>query len=79
MIAQVSSNNKLEDNMNSLGRALYAASIFMCLPASPAQGGPGLGLVVGERKFREIMISAGFRSFRRAYQSTFHNVFEAKP
>jgi 2-polyprenyl-3-methyl-5-hydroxy-6-metoxy-1,4-benzoquinol methylase len=79
MIVEVSSSGKLEDNMNPLGRALYAASIFICLPASLAQGGPGFGLVVGEEKFSEIIMSAGFKSFRRAYQSSFHNVFEAKP
>jgi SAM-dependent methyltransferase len=78
MIVEVSSSGKLEDNMNPLGRALYAASIFMCLPASLAQGGPGFGLIVGEEKFKEIMMSAGFKSFRNAFQSTFHNVFEAK-
>jgi hypothetical protein len=79
MIVEVASNDKLEENINPFGRALYAASTFLCLPASLAQGGSGLGLVNGENRFRKIAERSGFSGFRKATQGSFHVVFEARP
>jgi SAM-dependent methyltransferase len=78
MIVEFVSGDRLEDNLNPLSRACYAASVFICLPASLAQkGAAGLGLLPGETRIREIMTNAGFTKFRRAYQGAFNMVLEA--
>lgn len=81
MIVEFPFSDRLEDNkLNLLARAAYAASVFICLPASLAQkGAAGLGLLPGESKIREIMQAAGFTKFRRSFQSTFNMILEAHP
>ena len=73
MIVEFPFTNRLQDNilLNPLARAAYAASVFICLPASIAQrGSAGLGLLPGEAKIRDIMRNAGFTRFMCAFQST---------
>ena len=72
-------NNKLEDNFNPLGRAFYSGSAVVCVPASLNENGPALGAQAGEEKIREIVMSAGFSKFRRATQTPFNLVLEARP
>jgi SAM-dependent methyltransferase len=79
MLVEPFANDKLEDNLNSLGRALYSGSTMICVPASLNENGPALGALAGEERIREIVTSAGFSNFRRATQTPFNLVFEARP
>jgi SAM-dependent methyltransferase len=79
MLVEPFANDKLEDNLNSLGRALYSGSTMICVPASLNENGPALGALAGEERIREIVTSAGFSKFRRATQTPFNLVFEARP
>jgi hypothetical protein len=77
MILLLSEN--LEDNLNLIGRSFYAASKLICVPNSLAENGPALGAQAGEKKISEIVKAAGFTKFRRATQTPFNLIYEAKP
>jgi hypothetical protein len=63
-----------------VGRIYYSASTMLCTPASLAQEvGAALGAQAGEERIREVVLSAGFTRFRRAAQTPFNLVFEARP
>jgi hypothetical protein len=79
MLVEPFANNKLENNFNPLGRAFYSGSAVVCVPASLNENGPALGAQAGEEKIREIVMSAGFSKFRRATQTPFNLVLEARP
>jgi 2-polyprenyl-3-methyl-5-hydroxy-6-metoxy-1,4-benzoquinol methylase len=80
MIVEPFAGDKLEDNLNPIGRAFYGASTLLCTPASLSQEvGLALGAQAGEKRLREVVISGGFGSFRRATQTPFNLVFEARP
>ena len=79
MLVEPLANDKLEDNFNPLGRAFYSGSTVACVPASLNENGPALGAQAGEEKIKEIVTSAGFSKFRRATQTQFNIVFEARP
>jgi SAM-dependent methyltransferase len=79
MLVEPFANDKVEDNLNPLGRVFYGASAVVCVPASLNENGPALGAQAGEEKIREIVTSAGFSKFRRATQTPFNLVFEARP
>ena len=72
-------NDRVEDNLNPLGRVFYSASTMICVPASLNENGPALGAQAGEARIGEIVKSAGFSNFRRATQTPFNLVFEAMP
>ncbi|MGH8503493.1 MAG: class I SAM-dependent methyltransferase [Gammaproteobacteria bacterium] len=70
----------VEDNINPVGRLYYAASTALCTPNSLSQEvGLALGAQAGEARLREIMREAGFSRFRRATQTPFNLVLEARP
>jgi SAM-dependent methyltransferase len=80
MIVEPYAGDKLEDNLNPLGRAFYGASTLLCTPASLSQEvGLGLGAQAGEARIREVVKAGGFTRFRRATQTPFNLVFEARP
>ena len=80
MIVEPFANDRLEDNLNPVGRIFYAASTFICTPASRSQEvGRCLGAQAGEQRLREVVSSGGFTSFRRAAQTPFNLVLEARP
>ena len=79
MMVEPFANDKVEDNLNPVGRLNYAASTVVCVPASLNENGPALGAQAGEERIREIVTSAGFSKFRRAAQTPFNLVFEARP
>ena len=63
-----------------MGRVFYGASSLICVPVSLAQQGPALGAQAGERRLAEVMMTdGGFTRFRRAAQTPFNLVFEARP
>lgn len=72
-------NDRIEDNLNPLGRLFYSISSVVCVPASLNENGPTLGAQAGEANIAETVKSAGFSRFRRATQTPFNLVFEARP
>jgi 2-polyprenyl-3-methyl-5-hydroxy-6-metoxy-1,4-benzoquinol methylase len=80
MIVEPNAGDKLEDNLNPIGRAFYGASTLLCTPASLSQEvGLALGAQAGEKRLREVVTGGGFTHFRRAAQTPFNLIFEARP
>jgi SAM-dependent methyltransferase len=79
MIVEPFANDKVEDNLNPLGRVFYAGSSLVCVPASLAQNGPALGAQAGEYRISQLVKAAGFKHFKRSTQTPFNLVYEAKP
>jgi SAM-dependent methyltransferase len=80
MIVEPFANDKLEDNLNPIGRVFYGASTMLCTPASLSQEvGLGLGAQAGEGRLSKILKSAGFTRVRRAAETPFNIVLEARP
>jgi hypothetical protein len=68
------------DNLNPVGRVYYGFSTLLCLPNARSQaGGAALGAQAGEAAIGDVVLGAGFRSFRRAAQTPFNLVYEARP
>ena len=78
MIVEPKAGDKPEDNFNPVGRVFYAASTSVCVPASLAQNGPALGAQAGEAKLREVLREGGFTKVRRAAETPFNIVLEAR-
>jgi 2-polyprenyl-3-methyl-5-hydroxy-6-metoxy-1,4-benzoquinol methylase len=80
MIVEPFAGDKVEDNLNPVGRIFYSVSTLVCTPASLAQEvGLALGAQAGEARMREVVTGGGFKRFRRAAETPFNLVFEAKP
>jgi 2-polyprenyl-3-methyl-5-hydroxy-6-metoxy-1,4-benzoquinol methylase len=80
MIVEPNAGDKLEDNLHPIGRAFYGASTLLCTPASLDQEvGLALGAQAGEKRLREVVMGGGFTRFRRATQTPFNLIFEARP
>jgi hypothetical protein len=80
MIVEPFANDRVEDNLNPVGRVFYSASTMICTPCSKAQEvGRALGAQAGEAALREIVTAAGFSRFRRATQTPFNLILEARP
>ena len=80
MIVEPFANDDVAANLNPIGRIYYSASAMICVPASLAQEvGLGLGAQAGETRLREVVTSGGFARFRRATETPFNLVFEARP
>ena len=80
MIVEPYANERVEENLNPVGRIFYSASTMICTPNAMSQnGGHALGAQVPESEWRRIIQGAGFRSFRRATETPFNRVFEARP
>jgi len=79
MIVEPFAHDRVEQNLNPVGRVYYSASTMICTPASRAQEvGLALGAQAGEARMREVVMQGGFRSFRRAAETPFNLVFEAR-
>jgi len=79
MIVEPSAGDKIEDNLHPIGRAFYGASTLLCTPASLSQEvGLALGAQAGEKKLKEVITAGGFKRFRRATQTPFNLIFEAR-
>ncbi len=80
MIVEPFANDKLEDNMNAVGRIFYSVSALICTPASLSQEvGLGLGAQAGEARLRDVVTQGGFTRFRRATETPFNLILEARP
>ncbi len=79
MIVEPFANDRVEDNLNPVGRIFYSASTCICTPASRSQEvGLCLGAQAGEARLRDVVKKGGFAHFRRAAQTPFNLVFEAR-
>jgi SAM-dependent methyltransferase len=80
MIVEPFANDSVEANLNPVGRLFYGASTVICTPASLAQEvGLALGAQAGEQRLAEVIKEGGFSSVRRATETPFNLVLEAKP
>lgn len=80
MIVEPFANDELKDNLNPVGRVYYSFSTLLCTPCSQSQEiALCLGAQSGESRIREVVTSAGFRDFRRATETPFNIVYEARP
>jgi SAM-dependent methyltransferase len=88
LIVEPMAADTIEGNLNPVGRVYYNFSTLLCLPNARSQGGSAgdgggsgamLGAQAGEAAIRGVVLSAGFSSFRRAAQTPFNLVYEAKP
>ena len=79
MIVEPAAGDRIEDNLNPVGRVFYAASTMICTPASKSQEvGLALGAQAGEARLREVVMKGGFSRFRRATATPFNLILEAK-
>jgi SAM-dependent methyltransferase len=80
MIVEPFAGDRVQDNLNPVGRVMYGASTQICVPVSLARNGPALGAQAGEGRLREIVVDeGGFTRFRRATETPFNLVLEARP
>lgn len=80
MLVEPFAHDRLEDNLNPVGRIFYAASTMVCTPASLSQEvGLALGAQAGEARLADVALKAGFSKFRRATETPFNIVFEGRP
>ena len=79
LLVEPFANDRLQDNLNPVGRLYYAASTMLCTPNSLNQEvGAALGAQAGEARLRQVATKAGFTRFRRAAETPFNLVFEAR-
>ncbi len=79
MIVEPFANDKVEDNLNPVGRVFYAASTTICTPASLSQEvGLALGAQAGEARLSEVLSAGGFTHVRRATETPFNLILEAR-
>jgi len=80
MIVEPKAGDRVEDNLNPVGRAYYAFSTLLCTPASLSQDvGLALGAQAGEARIHDVVQAGGFTRFRRVAETPFNLVFEARP
>jgi 2-polyprenyl-3-methyl-5-hydroxy-6-metoxy-1,4-benzoquinol methylase len=80
MIVEPAAGDRVEDNLNPVGRVFYSFSTLTCTPASLSQDvGLALGAQAGEARIRDVVLSAGFTRFERVAETPFNFVFEARP
>ena len=79
-ITEPLAGDRLEDNLNPVGRIYYGASTMVWIPTSLSQDvGAALGAQAGEARLREVITAGGFRDVRRAAETPFNMILEARP
>ena len=79
MLVEPFANDRIEDNLSPVARIYYAASTTLCCAHAIAEGGHRvLGAQAGEAQLAEVFREAGFRHFRRAAETPFNLVLEAR-
>jgi SAM-dependent methyltransferase len=80
LLVEPFANDKVEDNLNPVGRLFYSVSTLVCTPASLSQEvGLALGAQAGEARLSDVLRQAGFTRIRRATETPFNLVLEARP
>jgi SAM-dependent methyltransferase len=79
MLVEPFAHDRVEDNLNPLGRVFYSVSTLVCTPVSLSQEvGLGLGAQAGEARLRDVLSKGGFTRIRRATETPFNLVIEAR-
>jgi hypothetical protein len=78
LIVEPFASDRREENHNPVGRVFYSASTMLCVPHSLSQHGPALGAQAGEARLRDVVLRGGFSRFRRATETPFNLVLEAR-
>jgi SAM-dependent methyltransferase len=78
MIVEPMAGNSVEENFNPVGRTFSGASTLCCTANAIACGGSALGAVASDDAIRDVVTSAGFTQFRRAAETPFNRIFEAR-
>jgi 2-polyprenyl-3-methyl-5-hydroxy-6-metoxy-1,4-benzoquinol methylase len=78
LIVEPMAGNTVEENFNIIGRTFSGASTLCCTSNSLALNGPALGAVAPESAIREVVLAGGFKEFRRATETPFNRIFEAR-
>ncbi len=80
LLVEPMAGETLAENTHVLGKLFYSAGLFICVPNAKSQGGEhALGPQVPESTWRDLLGEAGFSRFRRATETPFNRVFEARP
>lgn len=79
MLVEPYANDRVEDNLNSIGRLYYSASTTLCCAHSLAEEGMALGAQAGEKKLTKVLKEAGFWTIRAAKKTPFNLIVEAQP
>ncbi len=80
MIVEPNAGDRIEDNLNPVGRAYYGFSTLLCTPASLSQEvGLALGAQAGQARIADVISTGGLTRFRRVAETPFNLVFEARP
>ena len=80
MVVEPMAGDRLQDNLNPVGRLYYAGSTLICVPTSLSQEvGAALGAQAGEARLREVIGAGGFGNIRRAAETPFNMILEARP
>jgi SAM-dependent methyltransferase len=80
MIVEPMAGDRVEDNLNPVGRAYYGFSTFLCTPGSLSQEvGLALGAQAGPARIKDVVSAGGFTQFRIAAETPFNLVYEARP
>jgi ubiquinone/menaquinone biosynthesis C-methylase UbiE len=80
LIVEPYAGDTISDNLNPIGRIYYCGSTLLCVPNAMSQGGGyTLGAQAGEAAIRQLVTDAGFTRFRRAAETPFNLVYEARP
>jgi SAM-dependent methyltransferase len=80
MVVEPMAGDRMADNLNPVGRVYYAASTMICTPASQSQAvGAALGAQAGEARLTRVIRDGGFSRIRRAAETPFNMVLEARP
>jgi 2-polyprenyl-3-methyl-5-hydroxy-6-metoxy-1,4-benzoquinol methylase len=78
LIVEPMAGNTVEENFNPIGRTFSGASTLCCTANSMKLGGPALGAVATEDALRETAKAGGLNHFRRATETPFNRIYEAK-
>jgi hypothetical protein len=80
MVVEPQAGDRVEDNLNPVGRVYYGFSTLVCTPSSLSQPlGMALGTQAGPNRIRTVTAAAGFTRFRQAAQTPFNMVLEVRP
>ncbi len=80
MVVEPMAGNRVEDNLNPVGRAYYGFSTLLCTPSSLSQDvGLALGTQAGPDRIRDVTAAGGFTRFRSVAETPFNRVFEVRP
>ena len=78
LLVEPMAGERIEDNFNPVGRVYSGASVLLCTPHALAEGGQALGTIATEQQLREVVTAGGLGRFRKATETPFNRVFEAR-